>query len=121
MFDIGFAEIVIVFVIGLLVLGPERLPKAARYIGTLFAKARNAWNGIQMEIERELQLDELKKQAQSMKQNVEHDIQTELDSAQQMIEQTEQSLQELAQSTKASTNTSPKPTIDSHQTPNSHE
>ena len=43
MFDIGFSELLVIAVVALLVLGPERLPKAARYAGLWVRKARGHW------------------------------------------------------------------------------
>ena len=59
MFDIGFAELMVVGVLGLIILGPERLPKAARTLGLLLGKARRTMSGIQQEIEREVRQQEL--------------------------------------------------------------
>lgn len=53
MFDIGFSELLLVFVIGLLVLGPERLPKAARTLGFWMGKAKSTFNNLRNELERE--------------------------------------------------------------------
>lgn len=60
MFDVGFAEILLLLVIGLLVLGPERLPKVARTLGAYLSKARNAWNQVKYDIDREIQATEFK-------------------------------------------------------------
>jgi sec-independent protein translocase protein TatB len=60
MFDIGFFELVIVFVIGLLVLGPERLPKVVRAIGQWTGRARATLNNLKYEIEREAHNEEMK-------------------------------------------------------------
>ncbi|MFN3712415.1 MAG: Sec-independent protein translocase protein TatB [Alcanivoracaceae bacterium] len=60
MFDIGFFELVIVFVIGLLVLGPERLPKVVRAIGHWSGRARATLNNLKYEIEREAHNEEMK-------------------------------------------------------------
>ncbi|MGR6872214.1 Sec-independent protein translocase protein TatB [Pseudomonas sp. HK3] len=59
MFDIGFAELLVVGVLGLIILGPERLPKAARTVGLLLGRARRTMSGIQQEIEREVRAQEL--------------------------------------------------------------
>lgn len=59
MFDIGFAELLVVGVLGLIVLGPERLPKAARTLGLLLGRIRRTMSGIQQEIEREVRSQEL--------------------------------------------------------------
>jgi|GEM_PF-283116 len=62
MFEVGFSEIAVIAVIALIVLGPERLPKAARMAGTFLRKARQSFESLKSEVERELEADELKKQ-----------------------------------------------------------
>ena len=54
MFDVGFAEIFLLAVIGLLVLGPERLPGVARTLGGFVRKARVSWISLRRTIESEL-------------------------------------------------------------------
>ena len=61
MFEVGFSEIAVIAVIALIVLGPERLPKAARMAGTFLRKARRSFESLKLEVERELEADELKK------------------------------------------------------------
>ncbi|MEO7325454.1 MAG: Sec-independent protein translocase protein TatB [Dokdonella sp.] len=61
MFDIGFSEIALIAVVGLLVLGPERLPKVARTTGALLRRARSSWQNVRNEIEREFAAEDLKK------------------------------------------------------------
>jgi sec-independent protein translocase protein TatB len=60
MFDIGFFELLVVFVIGLLVLGPERLPKVVRAIGHWTGRAKATLNNLKYEIEREAYNEEMK-------------------------------------------------------------
>jgi sec-independent protein translocase protein TatB len=54
MFDVGFAELFLLALIGLLVLGPERLPRVARTLGALVRKARTSWFALRRSIESEL-------------------------------------------------------------------
>jgi sec-independent protein translocase protein TatB len=61
MFDVGFSELLLIAVVALLVLGPERLPKAARFAGLWVRRARAQWNSVRNEFERELADDELKR------------------------------------------------------------
>ena len=61
MFDIGFAELVIIAVVSLLVIGPERLPKAARTAGYWFGKARRYVEGVKEEVASEFDVSELKR------------------------------------------------------------
>ncbi|HET7687065.1 MAG TPA: Sec-independent protein translocase protein TatB [Candidatus Macondimonas sp.] len=62
MFDIGFWELVLVFVIALVVLGPERLPGAARQVGLWVRRIRGMAQVAQQELERELKISELRQQ-----------------------------------------------------------
>ena len=67
MFDIGFSEIVVIAVVALIVLGPERLPKAARTMGHLFGRLQRYVNDVKSDINREMELEELKKLQQEVK------------------------------------------------------
>jgi sec-independent protein translocase protein TatB len=60
MFDVGFAELLLLSVVGLLVLGPERLPRVARTLGGFVRKARSSWISLRRTIEAEIHADELK-------------------------------------------------------------
>ena len=64
MFDIGFWELCLIAVVALLILGPERLPTAARTAGLWIGKARRMIGNVKSEIDRELQLDEVRKKLQ---------------------------------------------------------
>lgn len=61
MFDVGFPELIVIAVVALVVLGPERLPKAARFAGLWVRRARNQWDSVKSELERELAAEELKR------------------------------------------------------------
>src|SRR5690606_28333125 len=61
MFDIGFSELLVIAVVALRVLGPERLPKAARFAGLWVRRARAQWYSVRSELERELAADALKR------------------------------------------------------------
>lgn len=64
MFDIGFSELLLFGVIALIVLGPEKLPQAARTAGQWYAKIRRTVSTLQSEIEAELDLAETRQQMQ---------------------------------------------------------
>jgi sec-independent protein translocase protein TatB len=64
MFDLGFSELLLVAVVALIVLGPERLPKAARFVGLWVRRARAQWDSVKVELERELAAEELKRDLQ---------------------------------------------------------
>lgn len=61
MFDIGFSELLLIAVVALLVLGPERLPRAARLAGLWIRKARAQWNAVKAELENEIADEELRR------------------------------------------------------------
>jgi sec-independent protein translocase protein TatB len=61
MFDIGFSELMVIGIVALLVLGPERLPKVARTTGHLLGRLQRYVSDVKSDINREMQLDELKK------------------------------------------------------------
>ena len=66
MFDIGFSEIVVIGVVALVVIGPERLPKTARTVGHLFGRLQRYVNDVKADINREMELDELRKLQREM-------------------------------------------------------
>jgi len=88
MFDIGFSEVFVIAIVALIVLGPERLPKAARFAGLWVRRARAQWYSVKSELERELADEELKR---SLRQ-----AQDELRSAQQQLRDSGQVLREGA-------------------------
>lgn len=68
MFDIAFTELVIVAIVALIVIGPEKLPKVARTLGSLAGRMQRYVATVRQDIERELQLDDLKKLQQDIQQ-----------------------------------------------------
>ena len=71
MFDIGFAELIIIAVVSLLVIGPERLPGAVRTISLWLGRFKRSFNEIRQEIEQELHndavLSDLKKTSEQVR------------------------------------------------------
>ncbi|MCP5420770.1 MAG: twin-arginine translocase subunit TatB [Gammaproteobacteria bacterium] len=61
MFDIGFWEVFLLFIVGLVVVGPERLPTLARTAALWISKARRLVNEVRDEVERELQVEDIKR------------------------------------------------------------
>ncbi len=77
MFDIGFSELMVIALVALIVIGPERLPRVARTAGHLLGRLQRYVGDVKADINREIQLEELKKiqqqvaeQARSMEQSV---------------------------------------------------
>ncbi len=60
MFDIGFAELLIIFVVALLVVGPERLPTVAKKVGLYIGRLKRSFNNIKQEVEQELEIEAVK-------------------------------------------------------------
>lgn len=71
MFEIGFIELVVIGVVALIVIGPERLPKVARTAGHLYGRTQRYVSTVKSDISREIQLDELRKAGQDLRQSVE--------------------------------------------------
>ena len=72
MFDIGFSEIVVIAVVALVVIGPEKLPKTARTLGVLFGRLQRYVGDVKADINREMELDELRKLQQEMNRGDRH-------------------------------------------------
>ena len=70
MFDIGFSELVVIGIVALVVLGPERMPKAARFAGLWVRRARAQWYSVKAELERELAAEELKRTLHDTRQTM---------------------------------------------------
>jgi sec-independent protein translocase protein TatB len=93
MFDIGFTELLIIAVIALIVIGPERLPKVARTLGHLFGRMQRYVNDVKADITREMELEELRK----LQTSVEDAARSMQDSVSKGISETESELNKVAQ------------------------
>jgi len=60
MFEVGFSEMLVIAFVALVVLGPEKLPKAARFAGLWMRRARAQWYSVKAELEREIAAEQLK-------------------------------------------------------------
>jgi sec-independent protein translocase protein TatB len=74
MFDIGFAELLVLAVIAMVVVGPERLPGVLRTVGKTVGQARRFMTGLQNQIEQEIKLDELNKKIMAESKDLENKI-----------------------------------------------
>lgn len=74
MFDIGFFELLVVGIVALLVLGPQRLPIAARTCGLWLGRLRRTVGSIQSEIREELRMEELKRTTAIEKEQLEREL-----------------------------------------------
>ena len=68
MFDVGFSEMIVIAVVALIVLGPEKLPRVARTVGALLGRMQRYVNDVKADINREIELDELKAMHTSVKE-----------------------------------------------------
>lgn len=93
MFDIGFWELLIISVLALLVIGPERLPDVARKTGRFVGKMKRFVNSVRSDIERELRTDELEKmlnQQNKQIQELKNILDDTASTAEQQIRETEE-------------------------------
>ncbi|WAI84022.1 MULTISPECIES: Sec-independent protein translocase protein TatB [Achromobacter] len=93
MFDVSFTELMVVGVIALIVIGPERLPKVARTVGHLLGRAQRYVNDVKSDIQREIEIDELRKFKSEMEDAAQ--------GVQQSLNETHASLQEPVQQFRA--------------------
>ena len=63
MFDVGFWELILIFGVGLMILGPERMPRVAAQIGKWVGRARRTASELRRQLQRELEFEEFKKRA----------------------------------------------------------
>ena len=93
MFDVGISELMVIAVVALVVIGPERLPRVARTAGLLLGRLQRYVSDVKADINREIQLDELKKlqqqvtdQVTSLEASVTHEMREVESSVNQAIE-----------------------------------
>jgi sec-independent protein translocase protein TatB len=68
MFDIGFSELLVIGLVALIVIGPEKLPRVARTVGHLAGRLQRYVSDVKSDINREIELEDLKKMRDSMEQ-----------------------------------------------------
>lgn len=96
MFDIGFSEMIVIAVIALVVLGPEKLPRVARTAGHLLGRMQRYVNDVKADINREIELDELRKlqkEMQNTADSIQQSVKGQLDSVQSEFRQISDSAQ----------------------------
>ncbi len=93
MFDIGFSEMIVIAIVALVVIGPERLPRVARTAGLLLGRLQRYVSDVKSDINREIQLDELKKLQSEIRDSA-RSVEQSLTSGVQEVRQTAQSVSE---------------------------
>jgi sec-independent protein translocase protein TatB len=97
MFDIGFSEIIVILVVALVVVGPERLPTVARTIGALLGRLNRYVSDVKADVQREMRLEEMKKLQTEIEQqamSIERTVVQEMESAQSALKAPVESVQE---------------------------
>ncbi len=92
MFDIGFWELVLISVVGLVVLGPERLPHAIRSVSRFVGAAKSMANSVKDELSHELKVQELQENLRKAEQMGMKDLSPELKSSVEELKQAAQSV-----------------------------
>lgn len=108
MFDIGFTEMVVVAVIALLVLGPERLPRVAKQAGQWMGKLQRYVNDVKSDLNRQMELEELRRMQNEVKEAA-----TNLESSfRDAVAKTQGEMNSIASSVTGDTSSSPTPSTD---------
>ena len=89
MFDFSFSELMLIMVVALIVIGPERLPKVARTMGHLWGRAQRYVNGVKADIERDMAVEEYRQLQQK--------IQAEAGALEQSVRQVKQTADQQVQ------------------------
>jgi sec-independent protein translocase protein TatB len=98
--DLGISKLALIGAVALIVIGPEKLPRVARTVGTLLGKAQRYVNDVKAEVNRSMDLDELRKMkdtVQDAARDVEHSIQTGASDFEKQFSDIGQTSSELAE------------------------
>jgi sec-independent protein translocase protein TatB len=99
-FDVGFSELMVIAVVALIVIGPERLPRVARTLGHLFGRLQRYVNDVKADINREMELEELRKFKTTFEdaaRGFESSVNTTVSSVQSEVAKTEGELNSMTQ------------------------
>lgn len=115
MFNFGITEIMVIAVIGLVVIGPERLPKVARTLGHMFSRMQRYVSDVKSDISKEMQLEELKSLQKSMKETaseIQESVSEQVNFIETEIGDADKSLQKKVESELRDVNVQPYPAIE---------
>jgi sec-independent protein translocase protein TatB len=91
MFELSFSELMVILVVALVVIGPERLPKVARTLGLLWGRAQRYVNGVKADIERDMAIAELRE----MKEKIQAEAEAVQSAAKQLDQNLDQQVRKL--------------------------
>ena len=106
MFDISFSELLLIGIVALVVLGPERLPRVARTVGHMFGRAQRYMNEVKSDIQREIDLDEIssiKKQMEDASSSIKQSVNQLGSQLKDPLEEARQAIKDLGQDTENAT------------------
>jgi sec-independent protein translocase protein TatB len=104
MFDFSFSELMVVMVVALIVIGPERLPKVARTMGHLWGRAQRYVNGVKADIKRDMAIEEyaqLQQKVQAEASALEQSVKQMALTADQQVQQINEAVAKLSSSGQA--------------------
>jgi sec-independent protein translocase protein TatB len=112
MFDFSFAELVLIMVVALIVIGPERLPKVARTMGHLWGRAQRYVNGVKADIERDMAVEEYRQLQQKIQDEagaLEQSVKQVKHTADQQVQQINEAVTKLSPPENPRPDQSPRP------------
>ena len=112
MFNFGITEIMVIAVIGLVVIGPERLPKVARTLGHMFSRMQRYVSDVKSDISKEMQLEELKAMQQSMKETaseIQESVSEQVNFIESEVDDVDKSVKKTVESELENSNAEPQP------------
>jgi sec-independent protein translocase protein TatB len=95
-FDLGFIELMVIGIVALIVIGPERLPKVARTVGQWMGRLNRYVSQVKQDIDRDMRLEELRKMQQDMKDSVQKYEILANDAARQVEEEVTQETSQIS-------------------------
>ena len=107
MFGVDFSELMVILVVALVVIGPERLPRVARTLGHLLGRAQRYVNGVKADITRDMAIEELRQLQQQ--------VQQQASSAEQAVNQVTQALDQQVQQLGSDVAQAPQPLVEQAQ------
>jgi len=113
MFDFSISELMVIMVVALVVIGPERLPKVARTLGHLWGRAQRYINGVKADIERDMAVEEfrqLQQKVQAEAGELEQSFKQAAQTADQQVQEINEAVAKLSSADQAAPAENPPPT-----------